>query len=67
MKLKEWMIEERYKDRQVAESCGCSLSIINEIKNEKREPNLRVAYNIVRLSGGKVRYGDLLLEKGENE
>jgi len=62
MNLKTWMKQNRYRDRDLAEEFGISITHINELKNRRAEPSLRLAIKINAFTRNDVSFGEMTRE-----
>ena len=63
MNLKTWMKQNRYRDRDLAEEFKVSITHINELKNQRAEPSLRLALKIEAFTRREVSCGEMLKEE----
>ena len=63
MNLKTWMKQNRYRDRDLAEEFKVSITHINELKNRRAEPSLRLAIKINVFTLGDVSFGEMTREE----
>jgi len=63
MNLQTWMKRNRYRDRDLAEEFGISITHINELKNRRAEPSLRLALKIEAFTLREVSCGEMLKEE----
>ncbi len=63
MNLKTWMKQNRYRDRDLAEEFGISITHINELKNRRAEPSLRLAIKINAFTRNDVSFGEMTREE----
>jgi DNA-binding XRE family transcriptional regulator len=67
MKLADWIEQEGYRKQKIAEKLGISSTAIYSILSGTYLPGLETAVAIERLTKGKVRCEDWLIEKPKNE
>ena len=62
MNLKTWMKQNRYRDRDLSEEFKVSITHINELKNRRAEPSLRLAIKINAFTRNDVSFGEMTRE-----
>lgn len=60
MQLKEYLYRKRLTQKKAADQIGITREYLNEIANKKEKPSPSVCEKIIKWSGKKITYSDLL-------
>jgi transcriptional regulator with XRE-family HTH domain len=60
MQLKEYLYRKRLTQKKAADQIGITREYLNEIANKKEKPSPGLCEKIIKWSGKKITYSDLL-------
>jgi transcriptional regulator with XRE-family HTH domain len=60
MQLKEYLYRKRLTQKKAADQIGITREYLNEIANKKEKPSPSICEKIIKWSGKKITYSDLL-------